>query len=176
MNEDYSDQKRDPRKVAGAILIVVGLLLFTLQYVTGVAYSLIFLVAGGVFLIAYFNKRSYGLLIPACIMLGIGVGRLGEEAALPVDDMSQLGLGIGFVSIYVIDKLYRGRADWWPLIPGAILIVNGAGSGYVDIGRLISKGWPIILVIVGLLFLMGKIGTDHRKKGSGPGQGPHEPQ
>jgi len=176
MSENSPRRERDPRVIAGAILIVVGLLLFTLQYVTGVAYSLIFLVAGGVFLIAYFNKRSYGLLIPACIMLGIGVGRLGEEAALPVDDMSQLGLGIGFVSIYIIDRLYRGRADWWPLIPGAILVVNGAGSGYVDIGRLISKGWPIILVIIGILFMTGKLGTDHRKKGQDPEQGPHEPQ
>ena len=176
MEKNCPDQERDPRKVAGAILIAVGVLFFTLQYVTGVTYSVIFLVGGGIFLIAYFTKKSYSFLIPACIMLGIGVGHLGEEASLPIDDMSAVGLGIGFVSIYAIDRLFSGRSHWWPLIPGLILVINGVGSDRVYFGKLISEGWPILLVVVGILFLTGRIGTDHRKKRSGHQKDPNDPQ
>jgi hypothetical protein len=169
MSENKPD--RDPRKVAGAVLIVIGALLLILQYATGVAYSIMFLIGGSAFLIAYFGKRTYGFLIPGCIMLGIGVGRLGEEASLPVDDASAIGLGIGFVAIYGIDRLFNRKSHWWPLIPGLILFVNGIGSDF-DFGRLISRGWPVILIIVGLLFLGGKIGSDSRKDTSGPPQTP----
>lgn len=166
--------ERDPRKVAGAVLIAIGVMLFIIQYASGVAYSILFLAGGAVFLFAYFNKPNYGLLIPGCIMLGIGAGHLGEQAMIPVDNMGAVGLGLGFVAIYVIDRKFRGKTHWWPLIPGLILFVNGLGSGYDDFSRLISRSWPIVLIIVGLLFLTGKIGSDSGTDTSGPEQGPRQ--
>ena len=165
---------RDPRKVAGTVLIAIGVMLFIIQYASGVTYSILFLAGGTIFLVAYFNKRTYGLLIPGCIMLGIGVGHLGEQAMIPVDDMSAVGMGIGFVAIYVIDRKFRGKTHWWPLIPGLILFVNGLGSGYDDFSRFISRSWPIALIIIGLLFLTGKIGSNSRTDTSGPEQGPRQ--
>ena len=39
----------------------------------------VLLVAGTLFLAGYLLRRSYGLLIPACILLGLGAGSLGAE-------------------------------------------------------------------------------------------------
>jgi hypothetical protein len=74
-----------------------------------------------------------------------------------------VGLGIGFLAIFTIDKLYRGTTSWWPLIPGFILLFMGLETRGMNMGTLLSKGWPLALVIVGILYLTGKIGS-HRHK------------
>jgi len=164
MNEDKSPvEERDPRIITGAVLIAIGLLLFVLQFVTGPTVSLLFLVGGAAFVAVYFSRKVYRLLVPGCILIGIGIGHLGEQSSMPLQNMSSVGLGIGFIGIYVIDKIYRGKTAWWPLIPGGILLVTGAATGYVDFGKLISKGWPLILVILGVLFLTGALGSHRRR-------------
>ncbi len=164
MNEDKSPvEERDPRIITGAVLIAIGLLLFVLQFVTGPTVSLLFLVGGAAFVAVYFSRKEYRLLVPGCILIGIGIGHLGEQSSMPLQNMSSVGLGIGFIGIYVIDKIYRGKTAWWPLIPGVILLVTGAATGYVDFGKLISQGWPLILVILGVLFLTGALGSHRRR-------------
>lgn len=79
--------------------------------------------------------------------------------------MEQLGLGVGFVAIYVIDLVYTGSSSWWPLIPGGILIIIGLSEGSATFERLFSVGWPLIIVFVGLLLLAGAFGLFGRKKG-----------
>ncbi len=84
--------------------------------------------------------------------------------AVWVGDLDTIGLGAGFVAIYVIDILYRGRSHWWPLIPGAILIVAGVASGSLE--HLISVGWPLVLIVIGLRMLVGGSRTARREKPS----------
>ena len=157
------DDRRHGRLFAGAILILLGLGLFALQFVEGLGAAVIFFLIGGAFVAGYLYRRAYGLLIPGCILLGIGLGSVGEESALAFGDMSSLGLGVGFVAIYVIALVYEGRSSWWPLIPGGILIVTGLASGNASMQRLLSVGWPLILVFVGLLILAGAFGLTGRK-------------
>jgi len=107
------------------------------------------------------------LLIPGCILLGIGLGKVGESTLMAFGGFEQLGLGVGFVAIYVIDLVYTGSSSWWPLIPGLVLIVAGLSEGSEDFGRLVSVGWPIIFVLVGLLLLAGAFGLTGRKKQEG---------
>ena len=59
MNGDPGPGGRDPRKVTGAVLIVIGLLLFALQLATGITVTIMFLVGGAIFIAAYFNVHRF---------------------------------------------------------------------------------------------------------------------
>ena len=94
---------RDSRWTAGMILIGVGLGFFFLQRWQGAGTSTILLLIGAAFLVAYLLRRAYGLLVPAGILLGLGLGGLLEARFL--DDEAVFGLGCGFVFIYVVALL-----------------------------------------------------------------------
>jgi hypothetical protein len=147
----------------GVILIAVGVTLFAVQLLHLDA-DVIVLVIGLVFTIAFAGTRRYGLLIPAGILSGLGLGILLEDFKVQGEPVV-LGLGLGFLAIYVADVLTSGaRAPgrWWPLVPGAILtIIAGADSTFGAEGaRLIEQGWPILLIAAGAwLLLRGRIAT-----------------
>ena len=170
MNQNDPATVRDPRRVTGVVLIVIGLLLFALQIATGITVSLLFLVGGAIFIAAYFNKRTYGLLIPGCLLVGMGLGQLGEEYVDFIHNPNFVGLGLGFLAIFAIDKIHTGTTAWWPLIPGFIMLFMGLETGSLNLGTLFSKGWPLVLVIVGILYFAGKIGTGRGGGGEGPPQ------
>jgi len=144
----------------GVVLIVVGVLFF-IGRATNLSGSIWLMGLGALFMLGYFTWRSYGLLIPGCILLGLGLG----EAFLNASD---LGLGLGFIAIFVIDSLvYRqgaGRksgariSHWWPLIPGVIIAGDSVGEAISDpIQRLIADWWPLALVLIGVMILFGQM-------------------
>jgi hypothetical protein len=147
----------------GVILIAVGATLFAVQllHLDG---DVIVLVIGLVFAIAFAANRRYGVLIPAGILTGLGLGIVLEDSGVQGEPVV-LGLGLGFLAIYVADFLTSGaRAPgrWWPLIPGAILtVIAGAESTFGAEGaRLIEQGWPILLIAAGVwLMLRGRTAT-----------------
>jgi hypothetical protein len=156
--------ERNQRQIAtGAILILIGLGLFALQFLEGFGEAVIFFLIGGAFVAAYLYFRNYGLLIPGGILLGLGLGSVGKGSVLAFGDFDAIGLGVGFVAIYVIALVYEGRSHWWPLIPGLILIVTGLASG-TSFERLLSVGWPLILIFLGLLLLAGAFGLVGRRR------------
>jgi hypothetical protein len=158
------DEQRQGRIVVGAILIVLGIGLIVLQLFEGFSDAVFLFLIGGAFVAGYLYKRAYGLLIPGGILLGLGLGKVGESALTAFGGMEQLGLGVGFVSIYVIDLVYTGSSSWWPLIPGGILIIIGLSEGSEAFERLFSVGWPLIIVFIGLLLLAGGFGLFGRKR------------
>ena len=151
----------------GVILIAVGLTLFAVQLLHLDA-DVIVLVIGLVFAVAYAATRRYGLLIPAGIMTGLGVGILLEDSGVAGEPVV-LGLGLGFLAIYAGDLLVSGARQpgrWWPLIPGAILmVIAGVENTFGPEGaRVIEQGWPVLLISAGVwLFLRDRIKT-------GPGE------
>ena len=158
------EEKRQSSLVAGAILILLGVGFFALQFMQGFGEAVIFFLIGGAFMVGYLFRRAYGLLIPGGILLGLGLGSVGESTFQSFGDIQGIGLGVGFVSIYVIHLIYVGKSHWWPLIPGGILIVTGFASASKDVERLLSIGWPLILIFVGLLILAGAFGITGRRK------------
>ena len=150
------------RALAGAVLVVLGLGLFALQIVGGLGDAVVLFLIGGVFVFFYFARRIYGLLIPGCILLGLGLGRVGEVGGFASGDVEPVGLGVGFLSIYLIDSIYRGRTHWWPLIPGLILTLGGIARLSADAQRLVAVGWPILLILAGLTLLAGGLGIGRR--------------
>ena len=145
--------------VAGLILIFLGLAFLADQLIGGFGDSAITFLIGAAFLAGYFYYRNYGLLIPGCILVGIAFGSVGEQTVFGIGDFSQVGLGLGFIAIYLIDLAYSGSTHWWPLIPGGILVVTGLPQGE----RLFEVGWPLILVFIGLAILACASGLTGRR-------------
>jgi hypothetical protein len=147
----------------GVILIALGATLFAVQLLN-LDGDVIVLLIGLIFAAAFTATRRYGLLIPAGILTGLGSGILLENSGV-MGEPVVLGLGLGFLAIYAGDLISTGAREpgrWWPLIPGAILmIVAAAESTFGTEGaRLISLGWPIILIAAGAwLLLRGRAST-----------------
>lgn len=155
---------RNRRITAGGILIVVGLGLLGLQVVEGVGDSIWLFLIGTLFIAGYLFRNAYGLLVAGSIITGIALGQVGEEAFGSVNDITTLGLGIGFVAIYVVDRLYTGSSHWWPLIPGGILLVTGLGSLGEPFSRALELAWPLLMIVVGLALLFGLTGKRNRSR------------
>jgi hypothetical protein len=152
------DAKTRSRVFTGAMFIILGLGLYGLQLVGPLGQSAILLTLGGLCVCAYLYTRAYLLLVLGGILVGLGIGSFGERHFYVWGDLSRLGLGAGFILIYLIQLLYERKSRWWPLIPGVILILLGLGRWHEAWTYLISDGWPLILVIIGALILLGALG------------------
>lgn len=146
------------RVFVGAVLIGLGLVLLVSQFLVGFGDSVFAIATSAALIGGYFYRRAYGLLVLGCLLLGLGIGQLAGRIYSPVGDLSAIGLGIGFVAIYVIDFLYRRTTHWWPLVPGAVLIIIGLAEGNPVVQYWLSVGWPLILVVIGIVILAGSLG------------------
>ncbi len=146
---------RRRRTTAGVTLIVLGFVFYALRRWEAPSTDFVLGLLGAAFLAAYLLRRIYGFLIPAGILLGLSAGTFfGEWPALAGVNGTQLGLGLGFVSIYVIALVYERRNQWWPLIPGGLLLVS-AFPWAAEVWRAAHDNWPLVLVLVGVLILLG---------------------
>lgn len=144
--------------LAGLILIFLGLAVIGLKFYQISQISVFHLLLGGIFLAGYFHNRAYGFLIPGCLLLSLGLlatpGRY-----LGFSDFSPIALGVGFIAIYVIDLIYRGKSSWWPLIPGFILIF----AGLRQLESLRSLLWPVLLIVLGIYLILNSLNIFKRK-------------
>lgn len=139
--------------IAGVVLVLFGLGFYMAQKLDAIGSEVIMLIIGAAFLVAYFYQKSYGLLVPACILLGLGSGSILQDRFWWANDGIQLGLGVGFLAIYVIARLYERASHWWPLVPGGILVLIGIPKT-AEVLRFLREHWPLILVAIGLLVLI----------------------
>lgn len=150
-------QEKRQRLIAGSAVIGMGLGLWVLQRLEAIGPSAFFFLIGGAFMAAYLARKEYGFLIPACILLGLGAGSIGGDSFLSFGDAMWLGLGFGFVAIFLIALLYERKSHWWPLIPGAALILLGLDRTR-EAFDFLYENWPLALVLVGVLILLGAFG------------------
>lgn len=155
MNEQQTLRKDDPAPVA-FVLIAIGLALFADQFLDFADFAVLGSISV-VFVVALVATRAYGFLIPAMIFAGLSAGTyavsLGEDSGGAV----VLGLGGGFIAIYALSSLFFARSHWWPLIPGTILTLVGGSLvfGGAAGAELAGRVWPLVLVGIGLLMLLG---------------------
>lgn len=130
---------------------------FVFTIVTGLGVSLL--------LWGYFEKL-FGLVIPGCLLLGIGPGIYYAWAGVATPNgLTETGimlvwfaLGWGFIT--VIGRVVLEKFIWWPIIPGGVLAVVGCGlyiGGSPDNAlAFIGNTGTIGLIIFGLYLLMLK--------------------
>ena len=148
---------RDGSWVGGVVLITIGVA-FLLGQLLPNAGRYVPLLVGLSFLAVFLVTRSYGFLVPAGIVTGVGAG-----IVLAMEDQGRVGgglflvsLGLGFIGIVVLGALFRLRENHpWPLIPGGILCTIGlitlAGTRYAEVAR---YAWPVVLIGLGVLFVL----------------------
>jgi hypothetical protein len=151
--------------IPGLVLILLGIALLLAQYFE-FGPGLFLTLLGLAFLILYATMHSYGLLVPGCILAGIGLGLLFDRPPLISQVAVPIGLGFGFIAIFVAQLVVMRTLHWWPLIPGSILIVVGVAEGVPQAQTLIEKGWPLILVAIGLIILSASFIQMRTKDGS----------
>ena len=153
----------------GLMLIVLGLGLYAMQYLGESARPLILALLGGLFLIGYFLTKAYALLVLGGILGGLGIGLFGEPRWFVLHEFTEIGLGIGFLVIYLARLIYERRSHWWPLVPALVFFLLGFQSwrGFRQF-VFSSRGWPILIAIVGALIMLGAFG---RGKAASSGRG-----
>lgn len=158
----------DGARVGGVLLIALGLFFLLGQRVPDLGQYVVLGV--GLFLFALFLVyRDYGLLVPACIVSGVGAGiplaatydgDLGGGAFL-------ISLGCGFLAIWVLGLLFRLRENHpWPLVPGVILGTLGATTAAraqgQDAVNVVETVWPILVIVAGVLLLVTTLAERRR--------------
>jgi hypothetical protein len=136
----------------GALFLAINLLEIGWRQI----WPLLFFAGAAInFLIFLTNRRNFGVLMPATILLVYGA--LFQFCALTDwDYMSELwptfilGPGLGLLMMYLLGKRDRGL-----LVPAFILIGLSA-IFYVAFGPLQRFGryWPVLLILAGLILLL----------------------
>jgi hypothetical protein len=147
---------RQRRIGAGLVLIVVGLGLYFQERYTRIGDEAVLLVLGAAFLGAYFYKRQFGLLIPGSLLLGVGLGSAGEAWVDPSANSTLLGLGLGFIAIWVVGFLVEKRRHFWPLIPGVVLFLIAVPQTE-DLVSYLFTNWQLLLVGIGACLLLAAL-------------------
>lgn len=120
------------------------------------------LVLGGAFLAWYFESRNYGLLVPAGILIGLGLGVVLAEVRPWFFDFEWelFWIGTGFVSIYIIDRATWHQSTTWPLWPGGVLILISLWQSrwFEDLfdwlwWEILGDWWPVLLILWGVWLL-----------------------
>jgi hypothetical protein len=155
---------RKPNLALGVILVAVGGVLLVTRFVPMESAPAWLLGLGvGLALIGIVG-RSYGALVAGMVLLGLGAGMvLGdrEVAGIRAGTWVAVGLGAGFLGIYVLALILKLRNHWWPLVPGLILVAVG-GARYVrrfpllspQVEMAVRTWWPAALVIAGAWVLI----------------------
>ena len=152
-------ERRSPSWLPGAILIAIGAAIAAVSWF-GAGGQIVVLALGAVFLLAYVATHNYGLLVPGGILSGLGAG-IAFQPLVPQSLSGApvvLGLGLGFLAIWVIDQLVtRSSARWWPVIPGGILVVIGtliAAGAYGALDTVGTYALPLVLILIGIWLLV----------------------
>ena len=150
--------------IAGAILVMVGILILITEFVD--FNGLFFLpVLASIFLFWALLTRNSGLLIPGGILAGISTGILLVENITFVSEPAKgglilLGFAGGWALISLLSLYTEGVRKWmaWPLIPGGIMATIGAllvaGEPGLTVLKYFGQGWPIAMIAIGLYLIL----------------------
>jgi hypothetical protein len=152
------------RLTTGVVLLAIGAALLAQHYSDHLRDGGAVLVVAIAFLAAWAMRGMYGLLLPGAILAGIAVGDI-FAGAHTFHNAEMICLGGGFVAVFVLDFVRRGRTQWWPLVPGAVFIVTGLAQDNAGWSHLKGLVWPAVLMIIGLAIVIGALGE---RKGGRP--------
>ena len=143
-------------RTAGLVLIIIGIAFLVLN-ATNVGWQHfwpLLLIIGGIGFIVIFlrDRKNYGVLMPASILIVIG-GILFAGAWFGWEFMTVLwplfiaAPGIGFFAMYMFGPHEDGL-----LVPAFIL--TGIAAVFLLIEYDKGEYWPVLLILIGLVFII----------------------
>ncbi|HZW03490.1 MAG TPA: hypothetical protein VFF68_06165 [Anaerolineaceae bacterium] len=150
--------------VAGAILVMVGLLVLATQFADFNGFYFLPVLAG-IFLFWALLTRTTGLLVPGGILSGISAGILLTENVVTASEPAKGGLFLlafagGWVLVSLLSLYTEGPRNWmaWPLIPGGIMATIGSlllwGETGLTVLEYAGQGWPVVMIAIGLYLIL----------------------
>jgi len=171
---ELCEQRRRRRYLLGGVAVTsLGLGLFVV-IATGISFlGTLFLVPAVLLLVlAAAWKPYYSLYLPGFALLGLSLGWIVDSALTPAPDvwLSWIGLGGGLLIAYAIRRLQGRRAHWLAPVAGVAIVVAGLLAGVDDRWQIIWKGWPLIVVAIGLGLVVRALlmGRRQRTRGGPP--------
>jgi hypothetical protein len=162
----------DRRGIAlGAALVGVGLYILGARAWGWRGAGPILLLLGAIFFSLSAARRFRGPLLPAGVLLGLGVGFLLRDAVEPSWPRWAailLGLGGGFLLVAAIDRALGRKREPPPVWPGLVLVALGgaaAATRAVSMRSLFDRLeplWPFALIAAGILL----VATSKRRSAS----------
>jgi hypothetical protein len=135
------------------LAIAVGVALGTLNVLRdGIVAVYVLIVIAAPFLTVYLRDRvQWWFLIPAYVLLAVALMILLQELGILSDELTApyvlFAIAIPFYVVFI-----RDRAQWWFLIPAAVLTIVGLSLlAAADVGAYIV---PILLVAAGVVLLV----------------------
>ena len=161
----YTPRRRHGGLVAGTVLILIGLVSLLAVFYPAIDFDRYFvLFLGIVFLVWGSLRPARGLIIPGGILTGIGAGVLLTSSIYthfnePVSGgIFLLAFAGGWMLIPLFTALVARPVMWWPAIPAAFMAFFGvallASSLDPQLLDYLNKGWPIILIVIGLYLIL----------------------
>ena len=165
LSPERAERRRRGRMIAGAVLILIGVMTFLSQFIPSA--GLLFLPGLAVIFLAWgLLTRKIGLIIPGGVLAGIGAGAILMEGPFQnVQEPAQggvflLAFACGFLLISLLSPfvLPGHRLMWWPLIPAVFMAFTGAalfaGPAGLTLLQYLGYGWPVILVALGIWMIL----------------------
>jgi len=164
MNETPSTEPpcHDNRRTLAIILLCVGLFALVQRYFGPDWNQLLLVGIGAAFIVASLVSRTWGLLVPGCIIIGVGAGVLARHAV----EFGRAGragvflicMGSGFFLITILSAIGFRKRALWAMIPGSVLVLVGAAQlldpDYRAYFRFLNDIWPIALILAGVWLLI----------------------
>lgn len=152
--------------IPGLIIVGAGIP-FLLNQVNVFEFTFTILTGLGIGLLAWgYFERLFGLVIPGCLLIGIGPGIYYAWAGVTTPNgLTETGImlvwfALGWGLITIVAKIVLEKFIWWPIIPGGLLAVVGWGlyiGGSPDNAlAFIGNTGTIGLIIFGLYLLLLK--------------------
>jgi len=152
-------------------LAAVGGLGFAMTFTHSTFFDYVLYILTGlglVFLAIGIFKRLIGLIIPGCLLIGIGPGvafawgHAGAGSALSQTGVMLVWFALGWGLITLFSRVVIDQFVWWPLIPGGILAMVGWGlyiGGSPDnAASFIGNTGSIAMIIFGVYLLLMRRG------------------
>ncbi len=143
--------------LGGLVVFAIGLAFLLQTFSPAAAAAFLFIALGGAFVAAYVvGYRQYVYLVPAAVLLGLGIGLL-----LPtIFDLGQYAAPIffGALAAALVSVTLLAPDHRWPLLPAvplAIIAVAGV-LGRVDLVPIAAQPFilPLVLMLVGAYLLV----------------------
>lgn len=158
-------KKGSSRLFLGLVLAAIGAaLLLARMHVVSQGPAVLLAIGGALALYGVF-ARTFGPLVPGCILLGLGSGMLLGDRGVEgfgVVRWQLLGLGGGFILLFLLALVLGLGLRWWPLVVGGVLAgvailpqIKGLFDPQVVVA--FRTYWPVLLIAAGLYLVVRDI-------------------